>query len=107
MSILPPTKRSQHYTDEWVRKHGTYSDDGILVFLACIDFLHEILGVLDGDLVRVAIQVVDHRYHILLAALDPPRLKTNACYVLYTHALTEAVGLVLHRINRELTHQKY
>ena len=67
-----------------VRKHVavTYSDDGILVFLGCVDFLDEILGVLDGDLVRVAIQVVDHRYHILLAALHPPRLKSNACYVL-------------------------
>ena len=89
-----------------MREYYAYSDDGILVFLACVDFLDEILGVLDCDLVRVAIQVVDHRYHILLAALNPPRLKTNACYVLYTHALTEAVGLVLHRINREFTHQK-
>ena len=93
MSILPPTKRSQHYKNEGVREYRAYSDDGILVFLACVDFLHEILGVLDGDLVRVAIQMVDHRYHILLAALNPPRLKTNACYVLYTHALRRGGGV--------------
>ena len=76
-----------------MREYFTYSDDGILVFLACVDFLDKILGVLDGDLVRVAIQVIDHRYHILLAALNPPRLKTNACYVLYTHALNRGGGV--------------
>ncbi len=76
-----------------MREYGAYSDDGILVFLACVDLLDEILGVLDGDLMRVAIQVVDHRYHILLAALHPPRLKTNACYVLYTHARNKGAGV--------------
>ena len=64
------------------------------MFLACIDLLDEILGVLDGDLVRVAIQVVDHRYHILLAALHPPRLKTTVPYVLYKHARTTPLVLL-------------
>ena len=84
----------------------TYRNDGILVFLGRVDFLDEILGVLDGDLVRVAVQVVNHRYHILLAALHPPGLKTNACYVLYTRAPKVAVGLVLLRLNREILIRK-
>ena len=54
------------------------------MLLASVNLLDEIFCVFYGDLMWVSIEVVDHRYHVLLAALHPPGLKTKACYVLYT-----------------------
>ena len=83
MSILPPTKRSQHYKGKFNGSVIAYCDDRIFVFLACVYLLDEVLGVLDGDLMWATIESVHHRYHVLLATLHPPRLKTQGGYVLY------------------------
>ncbi len=66
-----------------------YCDYGVFMFLASINLLDEVLGVFDGDLMWVSIEAVHHRYHVLLAALHPPRLKTQGGYVLYNRYTRE------------------
>ncbi len=53
------------------------------MFLAGIELLDEVLGVFDGDLVRVAVKAEYYRNVILVLAFGPPTLKLKELDLLY------------------------
>ncbi len=53
------------------------------MFLAGIELLDEVLGVFDGDLVRVAVKAEYYRNVILVLAFRPPTLKLKELDLLY------------------------
>ena len=61
-------------------------DDLPMVFLfARVNLLDVVLGVLNNDLVRLAIEFVDNSYLISLSVLDPPGFKPQLLNVVFLH----------------------
>ena len=55
------------------------------MLLASVQFLYEILGVLNGDFMRVPVKTVYYRDHVPIAAFLPPALELQVLYVLYSY----------------------
>ena len=51
----------------------TYGELVGVALVRAVELLHEVLGVLDDDLVGLPVQPENHRDHVLLAVLHPPR----------------------------------
>ena len=61
-------------------------DDLPMVFLfAGVGLLDVVLGVLNNDLVRLAIEFVDNSYLISLSVLDPPGFKPQLLDIVFLH----------------------
>ena len=53
------------------------------MLLTCVQLLYEVLCVLDGDFVGVAVEAIDDRYEVAVASFLPPAIESEILNVLY------------------------